>query len=192
MNLPNLLTYARIAAVPIIVALFFADSNGAGWLAFLVFIAASFTDWLDGYIARSRNLESDLGRLLDPIADKVMVAAVLVLLIGFDMITGYHLVAALAILARELAVTGLREFLAERRVIVPVTKLAKWKTGSQMVALVFLLAAAQLPIGSATEIIGLLLLWLSAILTIVTGWGYFKSGLAAALPGTDSATNDAG
>lgn len=188
MNLPNLLTYARIAAVPVIVVLFFIGTPGAGWLAFFIFIVASFTDWLDGYIARSWNLESDLGRLLDPIADKVMVAAVLVLLIGFDMITGVHLVAALAILARELAVTGLREFLAERQIIVPVTKLAKWKTSSQMVALIFLLAAAQLPIGSTAEIVGLLLLWLSAVLTLITGWGYFTVGLAAAQPSTKDAS----
>jgi cardiolipin synthase len=180
LTLPNILTCARIAAVPVIVLLFFVGTATAGWAVVGLFIAASITDWLDGYIARTRGLDSELGRLLDPLADKVMVAVVLLLMVGFDTVGGVHLLAVVVILAREIAVTGLREFMAERNIPMPVTKLAKWKTASQMFALTILLAAAQLAAGSMVELLGLVALWLSAGLTATTGWTYFRVGLAAA------------
>ena len=179
MNLPNLLTFARLAAVPLIVAMFYIDTSAARWIALMLFVAAAITDYLDGYLARLLDQHSDLGRLLDPIADKVIVAAVLVMLIGDGTIADVHLIAALIIFIRELAVAGLREFLAERQIAAPVTKLAKWKTAIQMIALALLIAATLTGPGSAIEILGLFAFWLAAALTAITGWTYFSAGLAA-------------
>ena len=143
--LPNLLTYARIAAVPVVVALMFWQSIFDGplwlrWVALAVFISAGVTDILDGYLARTWGQQSSLGRMLDPIADKLLVASCLLMLAAEETIRGWSLLAAVVILCREILVSGLREYLAELRVGVPVTRLAKWKTTGQMVAVGFLIA----------------------------------------------------
>lgn len=178
MSLPNLLTFGRIAAIPLIVILLYTGSGIARWVALAVFIIASVTDFFDGWLARAWQQQSALGRMLDPIADKLLVAIVLLMLVADGTISGLSLFAALVILAREILVSGLREFLAEVRVGVPVTALAKWKTLIQMVALGFLLAgpAGEVldPLAYAT---GLTLLWIAAIVTIYTGADYFRGGL---------------
>jgi len=178
LSLPNLLTYGRIAAVPAIVVLFFVWGDVGRWLSLLVFIVASVTDWLDGYLARVWQQQSALGRMLDPIADKLLVGVVLLLLVSDATIGGWSLIAAIIILSREILVSGLREFLAEVRVRVPVSQLAKWKTTLQMVALGFLICG---PAGDRIvpyiSYIGLLLLWVSALLTLYTGYDYLRAGL---------------
>ena len=181
--LPNLLTYARIAAVPVVVALMYWQSIVDGplwlrWVALAIFISAGVTDILDGYLARSWGQQSSLGRMLDPIADKLLVASCLLMLAADATIRGWTLLAAVVILCREILVSGLREYLAELRVGVPVTRLAKWKTSGQMVAVGFLVAgeAGDQIVPVVTEI-GILLLWLSAILTLYTGWDYMRAGL---------------
>jgi cardiolipin synthase (CMP-forming) len=183
LSLPNILTYARIAAVPVVAAcLYWQALLGGGlwlrWVALGIFIAAGITDILDGYLARAWGQQTTLGRMLDPIADKLLVAACLLMLAVDGTIAGWSLWAALIILCREILVSGLREFLAELRVGVPVTNLAKWKTVGQMVAVGFLLAgrAGDLLIPIVTPV-GLTLLWLSALLTLYTGWDYFRAGL---------------
>jgi len=185
LSLPNVLTYGRIAAVPAIVLCFYIEGTIGRWLALLIFIAASVTDYLDGYLARAWQQQSALGRLLDPIADKLLVATALLLLVSENTIGGASLLAAIVILTREIAVSGLREFLAELRVSVPVTRLAKWKTTLQMVALGFLIAGPAgdrlikyyfADLGLVTYV-GLLLLWISALITLYTGYDYFRAGL---------------
>jgi len=181
--LPNLLTYGRIVAVPAVVAcLYWEALQGGGlwlrWFALAIFIIAAVTDILDGYLARAWHQQSALGRMLDPIADKLLVSACLLMLAADGTIRGWSLWAAIIILCREILVSGLREFLAELRVSVPVTRLAKWKTTAQMIAVGFLLAgrAGDLVIPYVT-LVGLTLLWLSALLTLYTGWDYFRAGL---------------
>lgn len=127
-NLPNLLTYFRIALVPAIVICFYIEGDKAHWIALTLFVVAGITDFFDGYLARAWEQQSNLGRMLDPIADKLLVAVVLIALTWQDVIAGFSLWAAIIILCREILVSGLREFLAELRVSVPVTQLAKWKT----------------------------------------------------------------
>jgi cardiolipin synthase len=180
---PNLLTYARIAAVPAVVAcLYWQDILQGGewlrWLALTLFIAAGITDILDGYLARKWGELSSFGRMLDPIADKLLVASCLLMLAADGTIRGWSLWAAIVILCREILVSGLREYLAELRVSVPVTRLAKWKTTFQLVAVGFLLAGdAGDAIVPVVTVIGLSLLWLSALLTLYTGWDYFRAGV---------------
>jgi CDP-diacylglycerol--glycerol-3-phosphate 3-phosphatidyltransferase/cardiolipin synthase len=176
-SLPNLLTYGRVAAVPLVVAfLFWPADPRARWTALAIFVAAAITDFFDGYLARAWSQQSSLGRMLDPIADKLLVAAVLLVLAADHTIAGVTLWAAIVILCREILVSGLREYLAELRVPVPVTAVAKWKTAVQMVALGFLIAGsageAVLP---GTISIGAVLLWIAAILTFYTGWDYMKA-----------------
>lgn len=177
-NLPNLLTYARIAMVPVVVGCVVYEDEWARWLALGIFILAAITDFFDGYLARAWEQQSNLGRMLDPIADKLLVAAVLLALTRVGTIAGYSLWAALVILCREILVSGLREFLAELRVSVPVSQLAKWKTTIQMIALAFLLAgpAGDRIIPGVTQL-GIALLWAAAILTLYTGYDYFKTGI---------------
>jgi cardiolipin synthase len=181
--LPNLLTYARIAAVPVVIGLlFWAGIMGGGlwvrWVALAVFVAAGVTDILDGYFARAWSQQSTLGRMLDPIADKLLVSSCLLMLVAEDTIRGYSLLAAAIILCREILVSGLREFLAELRVSVPVTRLAKWKTTGQLVAVGFLIAGdAGDQILPATTQIGIALLWIFALVTLYTGWDYLRAGL---------------
>jgi CDP-diacylglycerol---glycerol-3-phosphate 3-phosphatidyltransferase len=181
--LPNILTYARIAAVPAVVAcLYWQALLGGGlwlrWLALAIFAVAGITDILDGYFARAWQQQSSLGRMLDPIADKLLVSSCLLMLAADGTIRGWALWAAIIILCREILVSGLREFLAELRVGVPVTQLAKWKTTLQLVAIGFLLAGkAGDQVFTYVTVTGLTLLWLSAILTLYTGWDYFRAGL---------------
>jgi cardiolipin synthase len=181
--LPNILTYSRIVAVPVVVGCIYAQSILDGplwlrWVALAVFIAAAVTDFLDGYYARIWHQQSAFGRMLDPIADKLLVASCLLILAADGIIHGWTLWAAIVILCREILVSGLREYLAGLRVSVPVTKLAKWKTTAQLVAIGFLLAGeAGDQVLPMTTQIGLLLLWISAIVTIYTGWDYFRAGV---------------
>ena len=183
LSLPNILTYARIAAIPVVVGCVYAQSVMDGplwlrWVALAVFIAAGVTDVLDGYYARMWDQQSAFGRMLDPIADKLLVASCLLMLAADNSIHGWTLWAAIVILCREILVSGLREYLAALRVSVPVTKLAKWKTTIQLVAIGFLIAGeAGEQILSATTLIGIALLWMSAIFTIYTGWDYFRAGI---------------
>jgi len=181
--LPNLLTYGRIAAVPVVVALLYWQSiEGGGlwlrWVALAFFITAGVTDFFDGYLARVWEQQSSLGRMLDPIADKLLVSSCLLMLAAEEIIHGWSLLAAVIILCREILVSGLREYLAELRVGVPVTRLAKWKTIGQMVAVGFLIAgpAGDQVIPDVTRV-GIFLLWASAILTLYTGWDYMRAGL---------------
>jgi cardiolipin synthase (CMP-forming) len=177
--LPNLLTYGRLAAVPLVVGLlFWPEDRLTRWVALAVFIVAGVTDYLDGYLARAYAQQSSLGRMLDPIADKLLVAATLLMLVADRTIQSWSLWAAIVILCREILVSGLREYLAELKVGVPVSRVAKYKTVFQLVAIGFLIAG---PAGEAilpgTTAIGLALLWLAAVLTIYTGWDYLKTGI---------------
>lgn len=178
LSLPNILTYGRIAVVPVVCACVYVNGDTARWIAFALFAVAAITDFFDGYLARIWGQSSPLGRMLDPIADKLLVSACLLMLCAVNTITGWSLWAAVTILCREVLVSGLREFLAELRVSVPVTQLAKWKTTAQLVALGFLLAgpAGDKVLPYNTEI-GLTLLWISAIITLYTGYDYFRAGL---------------
>ncbi|EJF90688.1 CDP-diacylglycerol--glycerol-3-phosphate 3-phosphatidyltransferase [Bartonella tamiae] len=182
-SLPNILTYSRIVAVPLVVLCFFVEgrlqsTDPARWTAVAIFIAASITDFFDGYLARIWKQTSDIGRMLDPIADKLLVSACLLLLAADNTIAGWTLWAAIIILCREILVSGLREYLAELKVSVPVSRLAKWKTTVQMIAIVFLLAgpAGNKILPYAMEF-GLAMLWVAAILTLWTGWDYFRAGI---------------
>ena len=178
-NLPNVLTYGRVAAVPVVAALlFWPDDDWMRWTALGVFAAAAITDFFDGYLARVWEQQSALGRMLDPIADKLLVAACLLVIVSNKTIVGLSVWAGLIILCREILVSGLREFLAELRVSVPVTQVAKWKTTLQLIALGFLIAGpAGEKVLPGTITIGVVLLWIAAILTLYTGWDYFRAGI---------------
>ena len=181
-DLPNLLTLSRIAAIPVLVLLVAFRTPLSDFLACLVFSAAAITDYFDGHIARGRRQISDIGRMLDPIADKLLVGATIVLLAGQDRLSPWGLYPALVILLREILVSGLREYLAGLRIGLPVTALAKWKTGFQMGALGALVAgndsAALLHISFLpVSIIGEAMLWVAAGLTLWTGWDYLTTGI---------------
>jgi CDP-diacylglycerol--glycerol-3-phosphate 3-phosphatidyltransferase/cardiolipin synthase len=176
-SLPNILTYARLAAVPLVAGfLFWPREPWARWTALAIFVAAAITDFFDGYLARAWSQQSSLGRMLDPIADKLLVSAVILMLAANQTISGVTLWAGIVILCREILVSGLREYLAELRVPMPVTAVAKWKTTVQLVALGFLIAgpAGEAVLPGATSI-GIVLLWIAAILTLYTGWDYMKA-----------------
>jgi cardiolipin synthase (CMP-forming) len=190
--LPNLLTYSRIIAVPLVVGCLFGQSVLGGgmwlrWVALGLFIAAAITDFFDGYLARSWAQQSSLGRMLDPIADKLLVSSCLLMLAADGTIMGWSLWAAIVILCREILVSGLREYLAELQVSVPVTRLAKWKTTVQLIAVGFLLAGragdavmADVTSGPVVPVVtwfGLMLLWISATVTLYTGYDYFRAGV---------------
>lgn len=178
-NLANLLTYGRLVAVPAVVGLlYWPEDHWSRWFALGVFALAAITDYLDGYVARTYAQGSALGRMLDPIADKLLVAACLLMLVATDTIRGWDLWAAIVILCREILVSGLREFLAELKVGVPVSRVAKWKTTFQLLSLGFLIAgpAGDTVLPGNTQI-GLILLWVSALLTLYTGWDYLKTGI---------------
>ncbi|MFW2391106.1 MAG: CDP-diacylglycerol--glycerol-3-phosphate 3-phosphatidyltransferase [Methyloceanibacter sp.] len=182
-SLPNILTYGRILAVPALVASFFVTGDWGRWLAMWIFIAAGVSDFLDGYLARAWQQQSALGQMLDPIADKLIVAAALLMLAADGTIAGWSLCAGVIILSREILVSGLREFLGTLNVGVPVTKLAKWKTLVQMVAIGFLLAgSAGDKIWPYTTLFGLTLLWIAAILTIYTGYDYLRATFHHVVP----------
>ena len=191
-NLPNLLTLSRIAAIPVLVVFVAWHTPGGDLAACALFAVAGATDWLDGRIARSRQLHSDLGRMLDPIADKLLVGATLMVLAGMGRLSVLGLYPAIVIMCREILVSGLREYLAGLSVGLPVTKLAKWKTGLQMAALGTLLAgdtgAAKLGIPFLpVSNIGEAMLWLAAALTLITGWDYLMAGLRHVAPGRAAA-----
>ncbi|HRJ70362.1 MAG TPA: CDP-diacylglycerol--glycerol-3-phosphate 3-phosphatidyltransferase [Beijerinckiaceae bacterium] len=180
-NLPNILTYGRILAIPALVALlFWPEEFWLRWTALAIYVTAGVTDYLDGYLARAWSQQSALGRMLDPIADKLLVAASLLMLVSDGTIRSWALWAAIIILCREVLVSGLREFLAEVRVSIPVSQLAKWKTTGQLVAIGFLIAGpagdALLPKGWTVRI-GLTLLWIAAVITLYTGYDYLKAGI---------------
>ena len=177
LNLPNLLTLSRVLVIPLVVATFFWDSVSMRWIACALFTLAGVTDFFDGYLARRANQVSRFGRFLDPIADKLLVASVLLMLAGFGRLSTLAYLPALVILLREILVSGLREFLAELRVGLPVTKLAKYKTTAQMVALGFLIVGTAAPTWIPANVIGEFLLWGAALLTLVTGYDYLKAGI---------------
>lgn len=177
-NLPNLLTLSRIVAIPALIALFWVPSPTGNWLVFGIFVAAALTDLLDGWLARRWQQVSALGRFLDPIADKLLVAAALLMLVAWDRIGGFTVLPAIVILCREILVSGLREFLAELKVRVPVSNLAKWKTTIQMFAIAVLLVGDAGPQALPVKLIGEISLWLAAGLTLITGYDYLRAGLA--------------
>ncbi|MDQ3075114.1 MAG: CDP-diacylglycerol--glycerol-3-phosphate 3-phosphatidyltransferase [Pseudomonadota bacterium] len=183
LTLPNLLTLSRIFAVPILVFLLWRPTPVDYAITFVLYCIVGATDYLDGYLARAQGQISRLGQFLDPIADKIMVAAVLVMLISSRKanpdpeIHGLHIIAALIILLREIFVSGLREFLAPLHVSMPVSKLAKWKTTFQLVALGALILGGALPQQEWVHVVGLASLWLAAGLTLITGYDYLRIGL---------------
>lgn len=176
--LPNILTYGRIVAVPIVAALLLWGGDRARWICVGIYIVAAITDFFDGWLARRWHLQTSLGRMLDPIADKVLVAVVLLVLSADNILNGGHIWAAIIIMAREVLVSGLREYLGQLRVSVPVTKIAKWKTTVQLLAIGFLIAGPAgdkvVPGVTMTGIIGL---WIAAALTLYSGYDYFRAGL---------------
>jgi cardiolipin synthase (CMP-forming) len=176
-SLPNLLTVSRIVATPVVVASFYVDGAAARWFACVLFSSAAVTDWLDGHMARRWQQQSEIGRFLDPIADKLLVSATLFMLTAFGRLSGEAILPALVILCREILVSGLREYLAGLRVGVPVSRLAKWKTFIQMVAIGFLIVGNDGPAILPVMLIGETLLWVAALLTLVTGYDYLVAGL---------------
>jgi cardiolipin synthase len=187
-DLPNLLTLSRIAAIPVLVVLVAWHTPGGDIAACAVFAAAAITDYFDGKLARDRLQLSDIGRMLDPIADKLLVGATLMMLVGMQRLSVYGLYPAIVIMLREILVSGLREYLAGIRVGLPVTRLAKWKTGVQMGALGALLAgdtgAPVIGLGWLhVSMIGEAMLWVAALLTLVTGWDYLNASLHHATAG---------
>lgn len=176
--MPNLLTLSRIVAVPLLVAFLWWPGWAAGYgIAFALYCLMGITDYFDGYLARANGAVSRLGIFLDPIADKIMVAAVVLILVGTRDIAGLEIIAALVILLREIAVSGLREFLAQVQVSVPVSRLAKWKTTLQLVALGGIILGGALPDMSWVHQVGIVALWGAAVLTVLTGWDYLRVGL---------------
>jgi cardiolipin synthase len=176
-TLPNLLTLSRIAAIPLVIVTFYLPSPWGPWIGCGLFALAGFTDWLDGRLARLWQQQSELGRFLDPIADKLLVAAILFMLAALQRISPLTIFPALVILSREILVSGLREHLAGLRVRVPSSRLAKWKTGIQMVSIGVLLVGNAGPAGVPVTLIGELMLWVAAGLTLVTGYDYLRAGL---------------
>ncbi len=177
-TLPNILTLSRILVIPVLVASFYMDQPLGSHIAFITFSLAGITDFFDGYLARAQGSVSKIGVFLDPIADKLMVAAVVVMVVAIDWVSGLHVIAAVIIMCRELLVSGLREFLAGAQVSVPVTLLAKWKTTVQMLALGALVwSKGAVEFGIPAQEIGLAGLWVAAILTLYTGIDYLRAGL---------------
>jgi len=173
-GLPNLLTLSRIVVIPAIVAAFYLDGNAANWTTFGLFVAAGFTDYLDGYLARMRSQLTAFGTFLDPIADKLLVGAAILMMAAFGNISGLVILPAVVILLREILISGLREFLAQGQIAVPVTKLAKLKTVVQFLALALLLLGDA--VGWASDA-GSAALWAAALITLYTGYSYLAAGL---------------
>ncbi len=178
-NLPNLLTLSRIGVIPLLIATFYIESDLGNWLGLGVLVYAGITDFIDGLVARLMSQQSELGRFLDPIADKLLVGSLLVMLLAFDRIEGLAVLPALVILCREILVSGLREFLAGVKTKMPVSRLSQWKTTLQMIALGFLLVGPAGPYFGplSTAEIGVIGLWLAALITIITGYDYLRAGL---------------
>jgi len=178
-NLPNLLTLSRIASIPLLVATFYIDHPLGNWLGLAILTLAGMTDFFDGNLARALSQQSMLGKFLDPIADKLLVSSLILMLVAFNRIPGIAILPAVVILCREILVSGLREFLAGAQVGVPVSKLAQWKTTLQMLMLGFLIVGPAGPMFGplSTTDVGVVGLWIAAVLTLVTGYDYFRAGL---------------
>lgn len=178
-NFPNLLTLSRIGAIPLIIGTFYIESPIGNWIGLAVLVYAGATDFFDGFVARVLAQQSALGKFLDPIADKLLVGSLLVMLVAFDRIPGLAVLPAIVILCREILVSGLREFLAGVKISMPVSRLSQWKTTLQMVMLGFLLVGPAGPMfgNFSTTEIGVIGLWISAILTLITGYDYLRAGL---------------
>jgi cardiolipin synthase (CMP-forming) len=178
-HLPNLLTLARIALTPVFVAAFWLDMPGGRWTAFVLFVIAAVTDYADGWIARRRNVVSRLGAMLDPIADKLLISAALLMLVYMDDIRGFVIIPALIILAREILVSGMREFLATISVQIPVSSISKFKTVVQVVAIAMLVLAPAIEhVWGWVHRAGIVSLWGAAVLTIYTGFSYVRANVA--------------
>ena len=179
-SLPNLLTLSRIAVIPALIASFYLDGEFSNWVPLALFTVAGLTDILDGYVARAMNEQSSLGKFMDPIADKLLVTTTILMLVALDRIDGWTVLPALIIVLREIVVSGLREFLAEISVSVPVSALGKWKTAVQLVALGFLISGAAgdrvLPDAMAATMIGDVGLWIAAVITLISGYDYLRAG----------------
>ena len=176
-SIANKLTLSRIVSIPVILGLLAVPQAWAAWAALVLFAAAGMTDWLDGYMARRENQITVIGQFLDPIADKLLVSSVLLLLVYNQQIAGTSVLPAVIILLREVAVSGLREFLAGLRVSVPVSRLAKWKTTLQLIALGFLIVGKYAPDFLPATLIGDIGLWIAGTFTLVTAWDYWRASL---------------
>jgi len=170
-TVPNIVTFARLALIPVVCLLLALDDGTARTIAAALFAIAATTDWVDGWVARRFNQISPLGRMLDPIADKLLVALVLLMLAWDGTLGGWLLVPALAILFREIFISGLREYLGAEQIVVHVTQLAKWKTTIQLVAITLLILA---PVGATIALLSVIALWIAALITLVTGLEYMR------------------
>lgn len=171
----TILTLGRLALLPLIVVLLFIPAGWAAWGALIIYIAGALTDWLDGWVARQFDQSSNFGRFLDPLADKIFVVVILLMLTAVDRIDGIWVLAVIVILVREFAVAGLREFLGPKGIAVPVSPLAKWKTTTQMIATGLLIIGPFAPYGFFVHLAGLISLAAAAVLTALTGWQYMKA-----------------
>ena len=174
-SIPNYLTIFRIILIPILIISFYFDGPVGHWTAAIIFIFASITDYFDGFFARKYNAHSSFGKMFDPIADKLLVAATLMMLVHLDRAP---VIPAILILCREIVVSGLREYLAQFKISVPVSKLAKIKTAIQMIAIITLLLGEKVIGLPGMDILGTISLWIAAALTLVTGYAYLKVGLS--------------
>jgi cardiolipin synthase len=176
-TIPNIITFIRIFLIPIILYLLFSENPNIVLIAGLLFIISSVSDYFDGYLARTLNQSSKLGALLDPIADKLLIASVIIVLVDTGVISNIHVVPAIIILLREIAISGLREFLAKLNTDMPVSKLAKYKTTFQMVSLSILIISLGFELNDLLWNIGLITLWIAAIITLLSGYNYMVKGL---------------
>ena len=176
-TIPNIITFIRIFLIPVILYLLFSENPNIVLIAGLLFIVSSVSDYFDGYLARTLNQSSKLGTLLDPIADKLLIASVIVVLVDTGVISNIHVVPAIIILLREIAISGLREFLAKLNTDMPVSKLAKYKTTFQMVSLSILIISLGFELNDLLWNIGLITLWIAATITLLSGYNYMVKGL---------------
>ena len=176
-TIPNIITLSRIFSIPFIIGCFYINGFWAHFFATILFGIACITDFFDGYLARQWKQVSAFGRFLDPVADKLLVSTILLMLSGEGVIAGGHLIAACIILAREIIVLGLRQFLSEMRMIIPVTRYAKLKTVMQMVAIFCLLCSAMFPNIESLKGAGIITLWLAVVMTVLTGARYLRFGI---------------
>ena len=176
-TIPNIITFIRIILIPIILYLLFSENPNIVLLAGGLFIISSISDYFDGYLARVLNQSSKLGTLLDPIADKLLIASVIVVLVDTNVISNLHVIPAIIILLREIAISGLREFLAKMNTDMPVSRLAKYKTTFQMVSLSILIISLGFQLNDFLWNLGLVTLWIEAIITLLSGYNYMAKGL---------------
>lgn len=174
MTVPNILTLLRLVLLIPMVGLFFSSAPWAVWVCFSLYVAGALTDWFDGWVARKFNQKSEFGVFLDPLSDKIYVVTIMLMLVATGRIGGLWVICVVIILIREFTVSGVREYLGPKGIKVPVTKLAKWKTATQMGAIAVLILA---PLALWIQWSGLALLCAASILTIITGWGYLKTGV---------------